>query len=55
MQDHPLILKALECYVRKPLEESCIDKAIFAPAKRAWLQRRVREKEREAVACCKLD
>eukprot|EP00961_Rhodomonas_salina_P299334 3938848-Rhodomonas_salina.1 len=35
---HPLILRALERYVRKPLEGSFLDTMVFSPSKMYYLQ-----------------
>ena len=37
MHDHPIILKALEHYVRRPLAGSAIDVWVFSPAKTLYL------------------
>lgn len=37
MHEHPLVLRALEAYVRRPLEHTPIDLLVFAPCKAAYL------------------
>eukprot|EP00961_Rhodomonas_salina_P283650 3833699-Rhodomonas_salina.1 len=36
-EKHPLILRFLERYIRKPLENSIPDRVVFSPCKTAYL------------------
>lgn len=36
--EHPLLLQALEAYVRVPLEGTWADENVFAPCKRLYLE-----------------
>ena len=37
MHDHPLVLKFLEAYVRRPLEDTAVDRHVFSPCKNFYL------------------
>jgi hypothetical protein len=43
---HPLPLVVLEAYVRQPLENSYIDRVLFTPVKRYYLQHFCIDKEK---------
>jgi hypothetical protein len=51
MQDHPLVLKFLEAFVRRPLENTAIDRHVFLPCKNFYLECVKQEsKTRHAIA-----
>ena len=37
MTDHPIVLRALEAYVRRPMEGTALDVYVFAPCKQMYL------------------
>lgn len=38
MGDHPLLLRMLDAYVRRPLEDTLVDVYVFTPCKKRYME-----------------
>jgi hypothetical protein len=55
MQEHPLALRFLEHYVRKPLNGTQIDRLVFSPAKAGYLSALKNVQDLRHQRCSKRD